>query len=66
MMTTLTILVHDVCAEFSWAELTLTAVAVACRNALTSYQEALAYAPNNKIAMQRMDFCRTKVERLSL
>eukprot|EP00775_Hariotina_reticulata_P011027 gene11027-11182_t len=36
------------------------------RNALTSYQEALAYAPNNKIAMQRMDFCKNKVERLSL
>lgn len=36
------------------------------RNALTAYQEALAYAPNNKIAMQRMESCRAKVERMGL
>lgn len=37
-----------------------------CRNALAAYQEALAYAPNNSIAMQRMDYCKTRVERLGL
>ena len=38
----------------------------ACRDALAAYQEALAYAPNNKIALQRADFCRGRVERLGL
>lgn len=37
-----------------------------CRDALAAYQEALAYAPNNKIALQRADFCRGRVERLGL
>lgn len=41
-------------------------VATVCRNALAAYQEALAYAPNNNIAMQRMDYCKTRVERLGL
>lgn len=36
------------------------------RDALAAYQEALAYAPNNKIALQRADFCRGRVERLGL
>ncbi|KAF6259009.1 hypothetical protein COO60DRAFT_1515719 [Scenedesmus sp. NREL 46B-D3] len=36
------------------------------RKALAAYQEALAYAPNNSIAMQRMDYCKTRVERLGL
>jgi hypothetical protein len=39
---------------------------LSCRNALAAYQEALAYAPNNSIAMQRMDYCKTRVERLGL
>lgn len=36
------------------------------KNALSAYQEALAYAPNNKIAMQRADYCKTRVENLGL
>eukprot|EP00877_Chromochloris_zofingiensis_P001406 jgi/Chrzof1/11266/Cz05g29290.t1 len=36
------------------------------RNALRAYQEALTYAPNNKIAMQRCDYCKTRVQNLSL
>ncbi|KAF8073104.1 PI4KG4 [Scenedesmus sp. PABB004] len=36
------------------------------RNAMAAYQEALAYAPNNKIAMQRGEFCKQRVERLGL
>lgn len=39
---------------------------ITCRSALEAYQEALAYAPNNKIAMQRADYCRTRVQRLNL
>jgi hypothetical protein len=37
-----------------------------CRDALAAYQEALAYAPNNKIAMARADYCKGRVERLGL
>ena len=33
-----------------------------CREALDAYQEALSFAPGNKIAMQRSDFCKTRLE----
>lgn len=33
--------------------------------ALQAYQEALSYAPNNKVALSRSEFCRTRVQRLS-
>jgi hypothetical protein len=36
-----------------------------CRDALQAYQEALTYAPNNRIARQRSDFCREKVSRFA-
>lgn len=36
------------------------------RDALTAYQEALTYAPNNKVAQQRSDFCRNRVTNLRL
>lgn len=34
------------------------------REALNAYQEALSYAPDNKVALQRSDFCKTRLERL--
>jgi hypothetical protein len=36
------------------------------RDALRAYQEVLTYAPNNKVALQRSDFCKTRVERLGV
>ena len=36
------------------------------RDALRAYQEVLTYAPNNKVAVQRSDFCKTRVERLGV
>ena len=36
------------------------------RKALESYQEALSYAPNNKVAMGRSEFCRNRVQNLGL
>jgi tetratricopeptide (TPR) repeat protein len=36
------------------------------RSALSAYQEALSYAPDNAIARQRSEFCRTRCERLGL
>ena len=46
-----------------WGQVAQHWVLCCCRNALAAYQEALAYAPNNSIAMQRMDYCKTRVER---
>ncbi|PNW75369.1 hypothetical protein CHLRE_12g524300v5 [Chlamydomonas reinhardtii] len=34
--------------------------------ALQAYQEALTYAPNNRIARQRCDYCKEKVSRLTV
>ena len=34
-------------------------------SALEAYEEALAFAPDNKIAQSRADFCRTRVQRTS-
>lgn len=44
-----------------------TACAHSCprREALSAYQEALSYAPNNPVAQQRCDYCKGKVERMS-
>ncbi|GLC37868.1 hypothetical protein PLESTB_001484700 [Pleodorina starrii] len=36
------------------------------RDALQAYQEALTYAPDNRIARQRCDYCKEKVTRLAL
>ncbi|EFJ45362.1 hypothetical protein VOLCADRAFT_118323 [Volvox carteri f. nagariensis] len=36
------------------------------RDALVAYQEALTYAPDNRIARQRSDYCKEKVTRLAL
>lgn len=36
------------------------------RDALRAYQEVLTYAPNNKVALQRSDFCKARVERLGV
>ncbi|GIL98548.1 hypothetical protein Vretimale_3912 [Volvox reticuliferus] len=36
------------------------------RDALQAYQEALTYAPDNRIARQRSDYCKEKVTRLAL
>ena len=36
------------------------------RDALRAYQEALSYAPNNKVAMQRSTYCAERAERLGL
>ena len=36
------------------------------RDALSAYQESLSYAPNNTIARQRSEFCKTRCERLGL
>ena len=32
-------------------------------NALNAYREALTYAPNNQVALQRSDMCKQKLER---
>ncbi|KAJ9518328.1 hypothetical protein QJQ45_010196, partial [Haematococcus lacustris] len=37
----------------------------AWRQALDAYQEALSYAPNNEVALQRASFCKQKLERMS-
>ena len=37
-----------------------------CRKALEAYQTVLQYAPNNKTAATRSDYCRGRVERLGL
>jgi hypothetical protein len=34
--------------------------------ALEAYQTALSYAPNNKVASSRGEYCRARVERLGL
>jgi len=36
------------------------------RKALEAYQEALSYAPNNKVAMGRSEYCRNRVQNLGL
>ncbi|KXZ52747.1 hypothetical protein GPECTOR_8g139 [Gonium pectorale] len=36
------------------------------KEALQAYQEALTYAPDNRIARQRSDFCKEKVSRLAV
>ena len=36
------------------------------RDALRAYQEALSYAPNNQVAMQRSTYCAERAERLGL
>lgn len=36
------------------------------RRALEAYQTVLQYAPNNKVAAARGDYCRGRVERLGL
>lgn len=41
------------------------AAAAMCREALNAYQEAVSYAPNNQVALQRSEFCKQKLERLS-
>jgi hypothetical protein len=44
----------------------LNGVCCLCRKALEAYQEALTYAPNNKVALGRSEFCRTRVQNLGL
>ncbi|GFR43926.1 hypothetical protein Agub_g5063 [Astrephomene gubernaculifera] len=36
------------------------------KDALQAYQEALTYAPDNRIARQRCEYCKEKVERLAV
>jgi len=35
------------------------------RDALTAYSEALSYAPSNEVALQRSEYCKQKIARLS-